>query len=318
MRSPTRTSWTFLLAVLDIGLLPSALEANGPPIHGDTAFVVGIEGAGIRSVYQEKHLSKLLQDGKEIADPQAREMTIRMVGFMLPYEAIPNRLLVGFTMPYLDKRLEMTTSGGQRRAITNRGLGDFTPFAKYQFYQKDRAGGTTRMTAKLGLKLPTGKDDARDEAGALLPPSLQLGTGSWDVNGGVVLTHLYQRWGINTNLVYQLNNEAKGFKHGDAFRYDLSGAMRLLPVVYKEYPSPQLNLIMEFNGTVAAKNRDRDVVDPNSGGHTLLVSPGLQFMGGRDWLVDVSYQFPILQNLNGTQLGLNRTWTVGFLIYLRK
>lgn len=296
--------------------LPRPSQANGPPIHGDTAFVVGIEGAGIRSFYQELRMGKLLRDGKEVPDPQDRAMTVRMVPFMLPYEAVPNRLLIGFAVPYLDKRME-STSDGQRTALTNRGLGDTTVFGKYQFYQRDRPGGTTRITSKLGLKLPTGKDDARDAAGTLLSPSLQLGSGSWDVSGGVVLTHLYQRWGVNTNLVYALNNEAKGFEKGDALRYDLSGAFRLLPWVYEEYPSPQLNLILELNGVVAWKDRVRGASDPNSGGHTLLLSPGLQFMGGRDWLVDVSYQLPVNQELNGTQSGLDHTWTVGFLVYLR-
>lgn len=294
----------------------ASLKANGPPIHGDTAFVVGIEGAGIRSFYQEIHMGKLLQNGSEIADPLNREMTVRMIPLMLPYEVIPNRLLVGIAVPYLDKRMEMTF-GGERRVLTNRGLGDSTVFSKVQFYQKDRPGGTTRITGKLGLKIPTGKDDARDESGTLLAPALQLGSGSWDVPVGVVLTHLYQRWGINTNLVYQFNNEVKGFEKGDIFRYDLSGAMRLLPFVYEEYPSPQLNLIAELNGALAAKDKSGGIGDPNTGGHTLLFSPSLQFVGGRDWLIDISYQLPIAQNLNGTQLGLNHTWTIGFLLYLR-
>jgi len=99
---------------------PHSAEANGPPIHGDTAFVVGIEGAGIRSFYQKMRMGKLLQDGNEVADPQGREMTVRMVPLMLPYEAIPNRLLIGFIVPYLDKRME-SRIGGQRTTLTNRG-----------------------------------------------------------------------------------------------------------------------------------------------------------------------------------------------------
>lgn len=296
--------------------LPAKLSANGPPIHGDTAFVVGIEGAGILSFFQEIRMNKLLQNGEEISDPQDREMRVRMVPLMIPYEAIPNRLLVGLALPYLDKRMEMTV-GNERKVFTNRGLGDTTFFSKIQFYQKDRPGGTTRMTGKLGLKVPTGKDDARDESGALLASSLQLGSGSWDVPVGVVLTHLYQRWGINTNLVYQFNTKSNDFAKGDLFRYDLSAAMRLLPIVYEEYPTPQFNLIAELNGAISAKDKSHAVADPNTGGHTLLFSPGLQFIGGRSWLLNASYQLPIAQNLNGTQLVLNRTWTVGFLIYLR-
>ncbi|MBI3291426.1 MAG: transporter, partial [Elusimicrobia bacterium] len=261
---------TLILAVFS----PGWVEANGPPIHGDTAFVVGIEGAGVRSFYQERRMSKLLQDGVQVPDPQDRHMIVRMVPFMLPYEAIPNRLVVGLMVPYFDKRLERTISG-QRAALTNRGLGDVTTFGKVQFYQHDRPGGTTRITGKLGLKLPTGKDDARDETGTLLPPSLQLGSGSWDVSPGMVLTHLYQRWGLNANAVYDFNTQANNFKRGDVLRYDLAGAMRLLPLTYERYPTPQLNLIVELNGVITRKDEVREVKDPNSGGHALLFSPGL-------------------------------------------
>lgn len=306
-----------IVATAAIFVISGYLEANGPPIHGDTAFVVGIEGAGIRSFYQEMRMDRLLRDGEKIADPQDWNMIVRMVPFMLPYETIPNRLLIGFAVPYLDKRMEMTNAG-QKIIFTNKGLGDTTFFSKYQFYQKDRQGGTTRITGKFGLKLPTGKNDARDETGTLLSTSLQLGSGSWDISGGIVATHLYQRWGINTNLVYNLNTEDGGFEAGDVFQYDISGTMRLLPFVYEEYPSPQLNLILELNGKIAVRNKQGGVSDINSGGHSWLFSPGLQFIGGRDWLIDVSYQLPLVQNLRGTQLGLSRTLTAGFLVYLRR
>ena len=42
----------------------------------------------------------------------------------------------------------------------------------------------------------------------------------------------------------------------------------------------------------------------NTGGTVIFLSPGTQFVGGRCWLVEVSFQFP---RPNGLQLGT--TWT---------
>lgn len=60
------------------------------------------------------------------------------------------------------------------------GLGDSMILVKYRFYRKDSERGTTQASITFGPKIPTGRTDATDLAGNLLPASLQPGSGSTD------------------------------------------------------------------------------------------------------------------------------------------
>ena len=59
---------------------------------------------------------------------------------------------------------------------------------------------------------------------------------------------------------------------------------------------------VELNGTAAARDEITGTPDPDSGGHLLFLSPDLQWISTPWLLFEASVQFPILQNLNGTQL----------------
>ncbi len=59
-------------------------------------------------------------------------------------------------------------------------LGDMQLLLKWRFFRRDSERGTTQLALTLGPKLPTGRTDFRDSAGARLPVGLQGGTGSTD------------------------------------------------------------------------------------------------------------------------------------------
>ena len=276
-----------------------AAEANGPPIHTDTAFVTGLHGAAFRTF-------------TEVVDKSApgRDLRIIKIPLAVPFELIPNRFVVGGTIPYLDKEMEVTTPGGQT-VMGDSGFGDLSLFAKYQVLQKDRPGGTTRLTLLGRVKLPTGQDDEKAPDGTPLPRSLQLGTGAVDYSGGAVVTSLKQRWGLNADLLYTEKTSDDGFRFGDSLRYDVAFAYRAYPKVYETYPSPQLNLFLEFNGESQEKNEMGGFTIPDSGGTTVFLSPGIQYMAGRTFLVESSIQVPVVENLNGNQLETDYTFLVG-------
>jgi hypothetical protein len=98
--------------------------------------------------------------------------------------------------------------------------------------------------------------------------------------------------------------------------YNFALGYRLLPKVYETYPSPQLNGFLEINGATTAKNKVNGVVAANSGGTTIFLSPGLQYVGGRLWLVETSFQYPLLDEPNGLQLGTAWTASLGLRLLL--
>ena len=97
-----------------------------------------------------------------------------------------------------------------------------------------------------------------------------------------------QRWGLYGEAIYFVNTSKGDTDFGNRFGYNAAVGFRLIPDVYERYPSPQVNLYLEFNGNVVEKTKVNDQENPNSGGSVLFVSPGVQYVGGRRWLVEGS------------------------------
>ena len=82
-------------------------------------------------------------------------------------------------MPVATNRFDLappTTSP----TVGGTGLGDITLLVKYRFYRRDSERGTTQASLTFGPKLPTGSTSLTAANGALLPASLQPGSGSTD------------------------------------------------------------------------------------------------------------------------------------------
>lgn len=287
------------------------LHGQGPPINTQTAFVVGLEGAAVRSFLKFTRKSQLLVEDRETADPLDRDFRVMAVPVMLPYEVVPNRLVLIGALPFLDKELSLTQNG-VRRKLSSTGVGDAALLARFQVFQWDAFQRTTRISLFGGVKFPTGEDDETDTEGNRLPPGLQLGTGSVDFKGGAVFTHAVGAFGINADGIVELNTRANGLRRGNALSYDLALGLRVLPFVYETYPSPQINLYLEVNGLLQGHNdlEGKEVVD--SGGNLVLLSPGIQFIPFRTFLIEGSVQLPVVEDVNGTQLGTDLAANIGF------
>ena len=286
------------------------ISAQGPPIRTETAFVVGLNGAAVRTFLQTTRKSKLLREGNEIPDALEREAAIVAIPVVVPYELIPNRLVVGAGLPYLNKELKLTQDGIRRTQATS-GFGDLSLFGKVQLFQRDRRKQTTRITFKGVVKLPTGDNTETDEAGILLPRSLQLGSGTVDLSAGVILTHVVGRIGLNADAMFGFKGEVDGYEYGNALTYDFSLGYRLYPSVYAIYPSPYATAYLELNGQVTGRDRSGGSDVSDSGGHTLFLSPGIQFIPLGRLIVEASLQIPVRQKLKGTQLGTDYSFSGG-------
>lgn len=296
--------------LLSLLFVNGTTDAQGPPIQTETAFVVGLDGAAVRTFWQTTRKSKLLRDGDEIPDALEREVSVRAVPVVVPHELISNRLVVGAGVPFLDKAMKLTRDGA-RLTLATRGFGDLSLFGKVQLFQRDRPKKTTRITFKGTVKLPTGDHTETDEAGVPLPRSLQLGTGTVDISAGMILTHVVDRVGVNADVIYGLKGETGGFAFGDALSYDIAFGYRFFPAVYETYPSPYATVYLELNGRHTGKNRSGGVDVVDSGGHTLLLSPGVQYIPRGNLILEASLQIPVRQQLGGTQLGTDYVFRGG-------
>ncbi|MCH8026938.1 MAG: transporter [candidate division Zixibacteria bacterium] len=269
--------------------------AQGPPINTDTPIMLGVSGGGIRSFGKITRKTTLLRDGKEIADTLDRSVTSWVTPVAIPYNLYSDKLQIGLILPYVNMDLHKTTGD-----FSSSGIGDIKLSAKYLVYQLDRKNKTVRVASKAGVKLPTGNEDTQPA----------LGTGSTDYFFSTVAGWLEKRVGVFIEGIYNVNTSKDSLDFGNSFSYNLALGYRLLPTVYETYPSPQINGYLELNGTTVAKSEVNGAKDDNSGGTILFLSPGLQYIGGRGWLVETSFQYPIINQPNGTQLATD--WTLSF------
>lgn len=284
-------------------LLSSTGVAASAPITFNTALPVHENGWVLREQFIVDRNSR---------DPSSanRDVTVSGLISALGYGVTRDFAVFGM-LPYLDKRLDMD-SGGQRVSRSDRGFGDLTAIGRYTAYERNAPGRTFRIAPFVGVKAPTGRDDARDSRGRL-PPAIQPGSGSWDALGGVVGTYQTLEFQIDSQLSYKANGEANGFRAGNVTEFDVSFQYRLWPQNLLRGTPAFLYGVLEANFIHAEKNRISGVADPNSGGTTLLIAPGLQYVT-KKWIGEAGVQVPVAQNLNGTALRNNYIVNAGFRI----
>lgn len=242
--------------------------------------------------------------------PADRDLEAAGVVSVLGY-GVTRDLAVFGVLPYFDKDLDLQT-GGQAVNRSKQGFGDFTVLGRYTVYEHNVPGRTFRIAPFLGVEAPTGKDDVRDALGRL-PPPVQPGSGSWDLLGGVVATWQSLDFQIDSQLSYKANRKANGFEFGDVFEADGSFQYRLWPRKLGSGVPAFLYGVVEANLIHADKDRGGGMTDPNSGGTTLFLTPGLQYVT-KKWIVEAGVQVPVIQNLHGTALKNDFIVTAGFRI----
>lgn len=243
-------------------------------------------------------------------DPGAtnRKATARSLVAVLGYGVSPKLALFG-VLPYDDKELDITL-GGNRVTRSAGGFGDFSVFGRYTVLQRDKIGSTFRVAPFLGLKAPTGDDNRQDSIGPL-PPGVQTGSGAWDLFGGIVSTYQTLDFQLDGQMSYRVNNAANGFDPGNEFRLDGSLQYRLAPKFIGDGVPNFLYGVIETNFVRRDKSRISNSPDSNSGGTSLFVSPGLQYVTKR-WIVEGVVQVPVVQDLNGSALENDFILRAGF------
>jgi len=211
----------------------------------------------------------------------------------------------------------------------NSGIGDMTFLGQYRFYNNRTS--RTEAAVLLGVKAPTGVTDRVTNQGEPFDAEFQPGSGSWDGLFGLAYTQRFGAWSFDANALYMLvTTGIQDTDLGDRVLYNAAISYRLLggatagtpmklgaalpePMyhggpgahqhshAHEEAPSgPALDLVLELNGEWHAKEVDSGVKDPNSGGNTLYLAPGLRFSKD-NWSSFVSVGLPIINNLNGIQ-----------------
>lgn len=290
-----------LVAGVGVGLAAGTTQAWAAPITFNTALPV----AQGDFVWREQALNMLMN-----RDPSPANRDIRVTGLVsvLAYGVTGDFTLFGM-LPYLDKQAELT-QGGQRMSLGSSNFSDLTVLGRYTVFQQNAPGRSFRVAPFVGIKMPTGKDDATS-AGNRLPVPLQPGSGSWDPLAGVVVTYQTLENEFDVSASYQRKNPADGFKFGDRAELDASWQYRVWPRSLSAGVPGFLYATLEANLIHDGGNQIGGVSDANSGGTSLFVAPGLQYVTRR-WVLETALQLPVAQNLHGTAVKTRYGVALGF------
>ena len=209
------------------------------------------------------------------------------------------------------------------------GFGDVTALGQYRFLNNQTSG--TQAAALFGVKAPTGRTNLLDSFGERFEAEFQPGSGSWDglfgaafsqrldpswtlhanvlgvVTGtGMQDTNLGNRFLYNAAVVYRVFGGTANERHSHDAHAAYAHAGPHPPMVTKAavaaapHSHVALDVMLELNGEWHDKQRNAGVVDQNSGGNTIYLSPGLR-LTVENWSAFVSAGVPIVNALNEIQ-----------------
>lgn len=271
-----------------------------------------LKGAGIRINERYSVLDKVYTGTVKIENPGAKEeyRTTEFTGFYSVSEDVMLLAVVPVRKTRMNGELIVNADGTVDADSAMKGgevgLGDVALLGRYTFFKKHAIDATTSAAGLLGVKFPTGKTNGKTDDGMeFLDSHLQLGTGSADFLLGLSFSHSVQRLSLSANLLGTITTEGKfgDTKHqfGNSLNYDLTAKYRFYPG--EPSSAPQLFLSLGVNGELRGREKTEGVEDPNSGGHTIYLSPGIQVIIMPHWIVELSYQQAIYHNLYGIQGG---------------
>ncbi len=268
-------------------------------------------GSGVRVTYRYTRLDSVYDGDNEIHNPGVREeyRTTELSGF----SALTDRLMTLVNLPIRKTRgdgelVEGPGGDPEREDVTGgtTDVGDLSLLGRYTLMSRHTLDTSTLLAGVLGVKLPTGSTNRHGNQGEHLDSHLQPGTGSTDLLLGVSVNHAAGRYSLSANLLASLAGEGEtgGDSHrfGNSVNYDVTGKYRILPAV----PGQSANagfVSLGLNGESRAREKLDGHKVSDSGGHTLYITPGLQYQYGSRWVLEATWQYAFYHDLNAMQLG---------------
>ena len=237
------------------------------------------------------------------------EMTMDMHMFGTMY-AISNQWTLMGMLNYLDNEMSMPMG-----KMDSSGLGDIKIAGLYDLAQWDSG---RRMHLKLGLNLPTGSIDEKHN-GNIIGYGMQLGSGTYDLEPAI--TYLVQTenysYGAQLGGILRIGENDQDYTLGNKFEATLWGARKITDSLSAsakfDYSSQS-----EVDGKDSRMNEAMSpALNPNSQGRDITTfGLGLNYYfkdgGLSGHRLAAEWETPIDQKVNGVQLELDSTWTLGW------
>jgi hypothetical protein len=194
------------------------------------------------------------------------------------------------------------------------GIGNITTWAKYRFFRTVKTYGDRQAAARFGLELPTGKKDAPTQAEINVPAFVRQQltpiSGGLSPHFDIAYSQAGGRVIFGGNAEGIVRAERDGFRMGHELRLNTDLEYVLLPRDYKK-PGGELFVILETTFVHRGTGRLDGLPVPGSTATEYYLAPGLQYAARPRFVVEGSFQFPVVRNTGPMSLRTDRNILLG-------
>jgi hypothetical protein len=193
------------------------------------------------------------------------------------------------------------------------GLGDVSLMAHYIVFNTGDSVKTKWKQALqigTGIKLPTGKSNHIQEHSGLLIPSIQAGTGAFDIPFSIIYTIRNGKWGANAEANYRLNlHNKRDYKFGDR----MTTSVRTFYWYGKKNFTilPHLSVGYEHG----FRDTDKGAEAEYTGSQSILGGAGIDFYYKR-FILNANTQIPLYQHIAQGQITGKSRFNIGIAYQL--
>lgn len=252
----------------------------------------GVAQTGLRIAFDWDQVRKTQGEGDEVDSLRERRYSL-LAGY-----GFSDSFSVFARLPYSERNLTETEEGETERSTAS-GLADPEIYAQWRLWASPFEGDVG-MRASLyvvgGVKTAWGENDAARD-GERLDEHVQPGTGSTDWFAG--LSGSYQ---LNPKSALFVSTQYRHTGRNDAgYQY---GRTTLVNVAYERKLAARWDAVLEANYRHAGRDEvdDTGLLDEDTGGSIVYVTPRVLFDLGSGWVARASAQVPLSQSsLEGAQ-----------------
>ena len=193
------------------------------------------------------------------------------------------------------------------------GVGNVTAWAKYRFFRTVETYGDRQAAFRVGMELPTGKKTAPSQAQINVPEFVRQQltpiSGGLSPHLDVAFSQAGGRFIFGGNAEAIFRTERDGFRMGHEQRVstDLEFVLPRDP----QKPGGELFLILETTFVHRSHGRLEGLVVSGSGATEYYLAPGLQYAAHPRFVVEGSFQFPVVRNTGDLALRTDRNILLG-------
>lgn len=230
-----------------------------------------------------------LTRGETVAVPGVSEVVTdeERVTYSFSY-AISDEWIVAASLPYVTKQVRRFDLSRAQAS----GVGDLDLSARW-FLGKDESFPVRYLWGvQFGVRLPTSSEQT--SGGEAIDFDAQPGAGATIPNVGAWVGRYAMPWFLFASAAYQhaATEGYQGYQAGDV----------VLITGLAQY-ALNYGVAVQFSLDGRLKRQDKydGVTDEDSGGVLVMATPGIAWTPIEDWVINLSYQLPAIENAHGRQ-----------------